>query len=143
MYYIRARSFYHSSIHEGQWIEYHPFSNITDTGPIEFNVPGTGEEYLDLAQIQFHVKPEITKANGTASDADTQVGSVNLFLHSLFSQVNVSLNERLIFAYTDTYLYRALIESLLKCGEEAKASQLSMPMFYWKDGCSEPLGCGR
>ena len=66
MYYIRARSFYHSSIHEGQWIEYHPFSNITDTGPIEFNVPGTGEEYLDLAQIQFHVKPEITKANGTA-----------------------------------------------------------------------------
>ena len=143
MYYIRARSFYHSSIHEGQWIEYHPFSNITDTGPIEFNVPGTGEEYLDLAQIQFHVKPEIMKANGTASDADTQVGSVNLFLHSLFSQVDVSLNERLIFTYTNTYLYRTLIESLLKCGEEPKTSKLSMPMFYWKDGCSEPLGCGR
>ena len=32
-----------TSIHKGQWIEYHPLSSITDTGPIEFNVSGTGE----------------------------------------------------------------------------------------------------
>ena len=32
------------------------------------------------------MKAKITKANGTALDADTQVGPVNLFLHSLFSQ---------------------------------------------------------
>ena len=37
-----------TSITKGQWIEYHPLSNITDTGPIEFNVSGTGEEYMDL-----------------------------------------------------------------------------------------------
>ena len=45
-----------TSIHKGQWIEYHPLSNITDTGPIEFNVSGTGEEYLDLARTQLYVK---------------------------------------------------------------------------------------
>ena len=90
-------------------------------GPIEFNVSGTGEEYLDLARTQLYVK-----ANGTALDADTQVGPVNLFLHSLFSQVDVSLNERLISASTNTYHYRAMIESLLNYGEEAKTSQLSM-----------------
>ena len=39
--------------HKGQWIEYHPLSNIMDTGPIEFNVSGTGEEYLDLARTQL------------------------------------------------------------------------------------------
>ena len=119
-----------TSIHKGQWIEYHPLSNITDTGPIEFNVSGTGEEYLDLARTQLYVKAKITKANGTALDADTQVGPVNLFLHSLFSQVDVSLNERLISASTNTYPYRAMIESLLNYGEEAKTSQLSMAMFY-------------
>ena len=108
-----------TSIHKGQWIEYHPLSNITDTGPIEFNVSGTGEEYLDLARTQLYVKAKITKANGTALDADTQVGPVNLFLHSLFSQVDVSLNERLISASTNTYPYRAMIESLLNYGEEA------------------------
>ena len=32
-----------TSITKGQWIEYHPLSNITDSGPIEFNVSGTGE----------------------------------------------------------------------------------------------------
>ena len=119
-----------TSIHKGQWIQYHPLSNITDTGPIEFNVSGTREEYLELARTQLYVKVKITKANGTALDANTQVGPANLFLHSLFSQVDVSLNERLISASTNTYPYRAMIESLLNYGGEAKASQLSMAMFY-------------
>ena len=119
-----------TSISKGQWIEYHPISNITDSGPIEFYVSGTGDEYLDLARTQLFVKAKITKANGTAIDADTQVGPVNLFLHSLFSQVDVSLNERLISPSTNTYPYRAMIETLLNYGEEAKTSQLSMAMFY-------------
>ena len=51
-----------TSIHKGQWIEYHPLSNITDTGPIEFNVSGTGEEYLDVARTQLYVKAKITNS---------------------------------------------------------------------------------
>ena len=79
------------SFTKGQWIEYHPLSNITDGGPIEFNVSGTGEfRRLDLTKTRLFVKAKITKANGTALDPNTQVGSVNLFLHSLFSQVDVS-----------------------------------------------------
>ena len=81
-----------TSIRKGQWIEYHPLSNITDSGRIEFNVSGTGEEYLDLARTQLYVKAKITKANGNALDAGIQVGPVNLLLHSLFSQLDVSLN---------------------------------------------------
>ncbi|KAL9973271.1 hypothetical protein ACROYT_G019701 [Oculina patagonica] len=103
-----------------------PFLN----GPIEFNVSGSGEEYLDLAKTQLFVKAKITKANGTALDPNTKVGPVNLFLHSLFSQVDVALNERLISPSTNTYPYRAMIETLLNYGEDAKSSQLSMAMFY-------------
>ena len=118
-----------TSITKGQWIEYHPLSNITDTGPIEFNVSGTGEEYLDLAKTQLFVKAKITKANGDNLNPNTQVDPVNLFLHSLFSQVDVSLNERLISPSTNTYPYRAMIETLLNYGEDAKSSQLSMALF--------------
>ena len=75
------------------------------------------------------MKAKDTKAIGTAFDADTQVGTVNLSLHSLFSQVEVSLNDRPISAATNTYPYRAMIESLLNYGEEVKTSQLSMSMF--------------
>ena len=82
----------------------------------------------------FWPVPKITKANGIALDADTQVGPVNLFLHSLFSQVDVSLNERLISASTNGYPYRAMIESLLNYAEKAKTSQLSMAMFYKDTG---------
>ena len=119
-----------TSITKGQWIEYHPLSNITDTGPIEFNVSGTGEEYLDLANTQLFVKAKITKANGDNLNPNTQVGPVNLFLHSRFSKVDVSLNERLISPSTNTYPYRAMIETLLNYGEDAKSSQLSMALFY-------------
>ena len=119
-----------TSITKGQWIEYHPLSNITDSGSIEVNVSGTGEEYLDLEKTQLFVKAKITKANSTALDPNTQVGPVNLFLHSLFSQVDVSLNERLISPSTNTYPYRAMVETLLNYGEEAKTSQLSMALFY-------------
>ena len=76
------------------------------------------------------MKAKITKAKGTALGADAQEGPVNLFLHSLFSQVDVSLNERPIYAATNTYPYLAMIESLLNYGEEATTSQLSMSMFY-------------
>ena len=129
-----------TSITKGQWIEYHPLSNITDNGPIEFNVSGTGEEYLDLARTQLFVKAKITKANGTALDPNTEVGPVNLFLHSLFSQVDVSLNERLISPSTNTYPYRAMIETLLNYGggrgqNKSTLHGYVLQRYPWKDGC--------
>ena len=75
------------------------------------------------------MKAKITKAKGTALDAETKVGPVNLFLHSLFSHLDVSLNERLISASTNTHPYRAMIETLFNYGGDAKSSQLSMAMF--------------
>ena len=92
------------------------------------------------------MKAKITKADGTALDADTQVGPVNLFLHSLFSQVDFSLNERPISAATNIYPYRAMIEFLLNYREEAKTSQFSVSMFYkdsaGKLGVINPLAAG-
>ena len=73
-----------TSITKGQWIEYHPLSNITDSGPIEFNVSGSGEEYLDFAKTLLFLKAKITKANGTALELNEQVGPVNLFYTPCF-----------------------------------------------------------
>ena len=43
--------------------------------------------------------------DGSVPGADAEVGPVNLWLHFLFSQVNVSLNERLVTPSLNTYLY--------------------------------------
>ena len=97
-----------TSIDKGQWVEYHPISNISDGGPIEFFIPGSGEEYMDLNQTQLYVKAKVTKVDGAnLTDAD-HVGPVNLSLQSLFNQIDVSLNDRLISPSTPTYPYRVM-----------------------------------
>jgi len=61
---------------------------------------------------------------------DSPIGPSNLFLHSLFSQVDVSLNGTLITASTNTYPYRAMMETLLSYGEDVKRTQLTSGLFY-------------
>ena len=90
-----------TSITKGQWIEYHLLSNISDSGPIELNVSGTGEEYLDLARIQLFVKAKVTKANGAAA----LVGPVNLFVHSPVFASGCFFERATFFPSTNTYPY--------------------------------------
>jgi hypothetical protein len=109
------------------YVDYHPVSSITGGAPIEFDVNATAEEYLDSL---LHVRAKIVKANGEDLEAANTVGPVNNFLHSLFSQVDVSFNGTLITSSTNTYAYRAYIETLLSYGSDAKSSQLTSALFY-------------
>jgi hypothetical protein len=102
-----------TSVESGMYVDYHPVSSITSGAPIEFGVNATGEDYLDLSNSQLHVRAKIVKANGDDLSAASSVRPVNNFLHSLFSQVDVSLNGTLITSSTNTYAYRAYIEPLL------------------------------
>ena len=117
-------------IERGQWVEFHPLANVSDGGPVEFNISGSGEEYLDLSQTQLYVKVKIVGKDGKPLAEKDKVGPVNLFLHSMFSQVDISLNERLISSSNNTYPYRAMIEKLLNHGFDVKTSQLSSELFF-------------
>ena len=85
-----------TSIEHGQWVEYHPLAQFSDGGPIEFHISGSGSEYLDLSETQIYTKVKVVHHDGTNLVGEDQVAPVNLFLHSLFSQVDVSLNDRVI-----------------------------------------------
>lgn len=119
-----------TSMEQGSWVEYHPLTTVSDGSPIEFDISGSGEDYIDFANTMLYVKAKLTAADGTALADDAAVGPVNLFLHSLFSQVDISLNGTLITASTNTYPYRAMLETLLSYGEDAKKSQLTSALFY-------------
>ena len=84
----------------------------------------------------LYVKAKITTNDGGNLAADAAVGPVNLSLHSLFSQVDTSLNGTLITASTNTYPYRSMLETLLSYGEDSKKSQLTSALFY-KDEASK------
>ncbi|GFX35654.1 uncharacterized protein F54H12.2 [Trichonephila clavipes] len=49
-------------IEKGQWVQFHPITNVADGGPIEFLIPGSGDAYLDLSQTQLHVRAKSLKA---------------------------------------------------------------------------------
>ena len=82
-----------TSIESGSYVEYNPISSINDGTPIEFVISGGGQDYIDLANTQLYVKLNVRKADNTPIVAASQVGPVNLLLHSLFSEVDVNLND--------------------------------------------------
>jgi len=119
-----------TSMEQGSWIEYHPLTTVADGSPIEFDVGTSGEDYIDFGNTMLYVKAKIIRADGTNLANDSPIGPSNLFLHSLFSQVDVSLNGTLFTASTNSYPYRAMRETLLSYGEDAKRTQLTSTLFY-------------
>ena len=130
-----------TAINSSQWMENRPITSLTDTGPIEFVIKGSGEEYVDLSETYLQVTAKIVKPtggyleqtlddNGTVNGTDADVGPVNLWLRSLYSQVDVSLNDRLVTPSMNTYPYRAYLETLLSYGPAAKESYLSAALWY-------------
>jgi hypothetical protein len=119
-----------TSVENGKYVEYRPVSTLTNGSPIEFDISSSGDDYIDFANSYLHVKVKITRASGNNLEVGDTVGPVNSFLHSLFSQVDVSLNGTLITNSSNTYPYRAYIENLLSYGPAAKKLQLTACLFY-------------
>ena len=117
-----------------KYTPYYPVSTISANGPIEFNVPASDEEYTSLSDTELFVRAKVVKLDAENKvkvlDTDEPVGPVNLFLHSLFTQVDVTLNDRLITPSTSTYAYESLIQTLVTYGSDAKKSQLTSALFY-------------
>src|SRR6185436_17838974 len=119
-----------TSIETGTWIEYNPVNSVAHGVPLEFQIQGTGQEYIDLANTLLYVAAKITKADGTDIDNTNAVGAVNLTLHSLFSEIDIKLNNTIITTTNNTYAYRAYLETVLSYGIEAKTSQLRAAGYY-------------
>lgn len=110
--------------------EVRPLNAVTEANPVvEFAIKGS-EDYIDPSNLWLYVVCKITKSDGADIDVDAKVGPVNLLLHSLFSQVDVELNERLITTSSNTYPFRAYIETLLNHEYECKDTYLQSELWY-------------
>ena len=117
-----------TSIIDSHVVEHQPMASLDSGGPIEYLIPD--DDYLDLANTMLHVQVKVTRANGDDLDLADPVGPVNNWLHSLFSQVDVYLNGTLVTPSTNTYAYRAYIETLLSCGPNAKDTELTGQLWH-------------
>ena len=118
-----------TSVEHGYWEQKGLTSTLTNQGPYEFAVSGAGDDYIDLFNTYLFVEAQIVNTDGSNLEPDTDVGPVDLWMHSLFSDVSVSLSEKLVSPPTSMYPYRAYIENLLSYGPAAKESQLTGVMW--------------
>ena len=129
-----------------------PKSSLDGGGPLEFEITASGEDYLDLSKCYLKIKFKIMNEDGTRLDswayqADTttypmnmehktqfDTVPVNLMLHSMFRQVDFTLNDTLVTSSNDTYPYRAYLTTMLSYGEGPKKTFLEyLEYFYWDD----------
>jgi len=112
--------------------EYQPVVNIQDcSSKIDFKIPANGAHYLDLFDSFLYLKVIVTNKDGTDLADGEDVSPVNCFLHALFSQVDVYLTSQLVSTSNNAYAYRALIETLLSCGDDHRLSQGGCYMSYY------------
>ena len=107
-----------------------PKNSLTPGNPIYFDIEGT-TDFLDLSQSQLKLKLVMTKADDSAITDQMVAGPVNNVLHSLFSQIQVSLKDTIISHSNSMYPYRAYIENLLNYSKGAKETW--MEGMGWSD----------
>lgn len=119
-----------TSIESSQWIYYKPVTSLADDAPIEFVIPGHGEDYLDLTHtlLSLRINVESSPLAGGGAGVGTpefKVGPVNHLLHSMFNQIDIYFNQKLVSPPNNAYAYRAYIEALLNYSSPAKTSHLT------------------
>ena len=111
--------------------EHRSTAQLSGSSPIEFNIAAQNSlEYIDLRKTKLCVKARIKHLDGSNLKPTEYVGPINNFLHSMFSQVDVTLQNKLVTSTTTHYPYKAMIQTFLSYGSEAKKSQLTSQL--WK-----------
>ena len=89
----------------------------TGINPMEFLINAL-DDCVDLSRSYFTVELNLKKADGTNLIAANKLWVANNLGHSIFKQISMRLNGTLISPQTDTYLYKALFETLLNYNRE-------------------------
>jgi len=98
------------ALEEGRWQSYEPLNALSNATNMEFIIPGTANEGVDMNNITLYIRGKVTKADGAGFDNTDLVQPVNNFLNSLFRNVDLSMNGQLLtratrdYAYKDTFL---------------------------------------
>ena len=89
----------------------------TGINPMEFIVPGL-DEFVDLGRSYFTMELSLKKDDAGNLVANEKFWPVNNLAHSIIKQIDLQLNGTLISPQSDTYHYKAYLETLLNFDRE-------------------------
>src|SRR5277367_2356923 len=113
---------FQQELEDSYQVDINPLGDVAH-GPIEFNIVGN-KDFIDLNATTLHVAAKITKADGTAYADKAEVAFINNTLHSLFSDIIVSINDTIVESGEQTYSMKALIGTLFSYSKDTMENQL-------------------
>ena len=113
-----------------QYIECWPTNQITEDESVDIHIKASVSQYLDLQRSRLHVKAKIVKEDFSNLEEADVVTPVNLWMQSLFNQVDVYFQQKLVSSSGTNYAYKACMGVLLNFSEDAEKSQMQKQLFY-------------
>lgn len=115
----------------GQWIQYPAPSFEAKAGPIIFQIDGD-DQYVDLNStfLTLRVRVMDTRPGKFPMSNQCVVAPTNNWLHTLFSQITVSINGQAVTQAHNHYHYKAYMENVLSYGTDARKTFLQGEGFY-------------
>ena len=96
-----------------QYVDYHTTSHLNVGDCLNFLIPGTARQYIDLKRSRLSVKVKIVKEDGSIPQKDEFVAPINLTLHSLFKEMNIQLQQQSVGSFSNQlYAYKAYMEAI-------------------------------
>src|SRR6218665_2807282 len=90
-----------TNIVSGNYVEYNPIATISQGTPIEFSITGGRAGLSGLGKHSAVCEGPNHNGNNVAVDNNDHVGPINLFLHILFSEVDINFKATLVTSSTD------------------------------------------
>ena len=112
-----------------QIVDYHP-RTAENAGPIEFVIPGSSDEYIDLSYANLDVKFKILQADGKAIGDNHKVGLNNVPLATLFRDVSLSIDDQQVEGGQQDYPYKAYFNTVTQFHPSAQSSHMQAVGWY-------------
>ena len=135
-----------------RYVEYKPLNQLNQDVGLEFEIPNTGNRYIDLRRTYLTTKVRVKgfdgkflpslQVTGESNTSLANVSPVNNFMHSLYSQVDIYLQKKLITTSNSNYPYEAYFNTLLKYDETAKKTHLESQLYIKDEGLMDAKDIG-
>jgi hypothetical protein len=102
---------------------------VTNRFALEFNIPGHTLAYLDFKRSVLNLNLHIFDEDDSAVEPSEVVGPINLPLHTIFGQADVSLQQTHLSHTGINYLYKVFIDTILQSNEYTQTNLLTSQLY--------------
>jgi len=119
----------------GSWDSRQVYKHIAPVGQsdLEFLISADNNTHINL-DIKLYIRGKLISGNGKELDATDFTAVTNNFLHSLFSQCNITLNGVPNTQACELYHYRSYLETLMTHGSDDANTHLTNSFWYLGSG---------